>query len=160
MFERRLRLYLAGIMLVTLFLPMLPFPSMAPNLLFILVYSVEALSAIISGGISSVTSLILWFCILSFLWVVPLLFLLNICLVVRPFREIKVFYRASILTLLPMIWYGTFQSDLQWWGVGSYAILVVVNVAAILEIVLLIRERLGKPRRARPKSTRRSSSHR
>jgi len=125
-------------MLATLFLPTFPFPSLAPNFFFMLYYSAETLSRMFSEF--DITHCIDWLPQFFFWSAISLLLLLNVCLLIRVLRGLRVLYRMSVLILLPLTWYATLQADPQWWGVGLYAIPAVVTVAALMEVAFLINE--------------------
>lgn len=146
MSERRFRLVLAGIMFVTLLLPLNPPPEVLPNWLFILWHSLETLSWIFyrPSGANYTVGLAGWLNVFSFLSLLsaPLLILLNVCLAVRPFGGLKMLYRILMLILLPLTWYLAFIIDPDWRGMGFWANIAVVSAAALLEIFFVARERL------------------
>lgn len=148
MSERRLRAILAIAMLVTLFLPVDPPRTTGVNLTFILWYSMEALASFIGvPGIALIDWLRLVLFLLGILGV-PLLILLNLCLLARSFRGLRIVYRIFLLILLPLTSYGAFQLDPGWRAVGFWAYIAVISAAALIEIFFVVRERLKKPQNA------------
>lgn len=141
--HRSIRLILAGVVFTVFFLPTNPPSETTPNWLLILWSSWEALPRILGG--TGIANRIGWVRILLFWWAVPLLFLFNVCLSVCPFGALRTLYRVFILILLPLTWHGAFQADPGWRGMGFWAHITVVSVAALVEIVFLIGERLRKP---------------
>ncbi len=146
MSERHLRLILAGAMFVTLLLPMNPHPDPVPNGVYILWYSMEAMPRILRSTDIAY----------SMGWLLPLLGLLgtlvliplNLCLVARPRKGVKVLYRILVLALLPLAWYTTFSTALRFRGVGLWANTAVVSAAVLLEAFFVAREQQGKQENA------------
>lgn len=141
MSERRLRLVLVGIMLVTLFLP----NTGELNWVFILWYSMLYLAGIASV-LSSISGIIFWLGAMLFLLTVPALMLLNTFLVLAGFStKLRRFYRILLLILFPLTWWGTLlRLSGGAWGVGLWAIPAVVTVAALMETAFVISDDLNK----------------
>jgi len=146
MSERLLRVILASVMFITLFLPWSPLSQgFLPTWMYILWVTGEALEIAIFHGIKGIYMRnVLRFCIALSPLTVPLLLLLNVCLAGRSFRGLRMLYRFLLLALLPLTWYRTFHTDPVYRGVGFWANATVVSAAVLVEIVLVVSAQLGK----------------
>jgi hypothetical protein len=137
MSERRLRLILASVMFVTLFLPWNPPPDVRSNWTVVLLYCMEA-SRI--------------FCPRDLLFglAVPLLTLSNVYLSIHPSKRWKILYRVLIPITFLVIWHVSFLIGPRFRGVGFWANIATVSTAMLLEIVFVVRERRGKSTGASP----------
>jgi hypothetical protein len=140
MSRRDLRKILAGIMLLTLFLPM--DPEVGPNLLGIFWYSLELLATV--SGQSNFDELVFVSGALLYFYAVPILILLNVCSLVFPIRGLEALYRISLLILCPLIWWFVIFILPPFRGIGHWANPVVVSAAALLEIAFLVRESMRR----------------
>jgi hypothetical protein len=142
MSERVLRLVAGGGMLATLFLRLNPLGSEGfPNWTYLLWFSSEALPAIF--GDLSILERAIWLGLMLSLLAVPLLILFNAYLFIHPSRKTKMLYRVLVLILLPLTWYRSFHIDFEWPEAGVYWVsTVAVSVATLIEIILVVRERL------------------
>jgi hypothetical protein len=146
--ERVFRLVLAGIMVVTLFLPFQPVSAAreVPNWLFILYASVETSVALLSGPRTTLfpVRLVNWFDLLSRLSLLSVLFLIpfNILLAVCPFERLKTWlriaHRLALLVLVVLTWRFTFIVAPVIRGVGFWANTAVISIAALVEVIFLI----------------------
>ena len=151
MSERTLRLILAGVMLMTLFLPWHPLSDSnpEPTWVFMLWVTTEAAAAVFRGitGIYLVNAL----CFMLSSLTVPLLVLLNVRLAVRPFRGLKMLHRVALLALTPLTLYTASLIDPVFRRcVGFWANIAVVLIAALVEIIFLVSEHHGKPQDSAP----------
>lgn len=150
MSERRLRLVLAGVMFVTIFLRCDPRSGTesAPNWVFIFLFSIEALSWLFTRKVTYTLNFTDWLNVLNYLSPSSVLLLIpsNIFLAVCPFRRLsrwlKTLYRIYVLILLPWTWHFAVGVDPGYGGVRFWAP-VVVSAAALVEIILLIGGFLG-----------------
>lgn len=118
--ERGLRVVLAGILFAALFLP--SDPEVESNWALILWYSLEAPICI------------------PFLWALPSLVVLNICLAICLHRGLRTLYRAYLLILFPLVLCATLIME-PFRGIGFWAHPVMVSIAALVEVVLIVRQR-------------------
>lgn len=126
MSERRLRLVLAGVTFVTFFLPWDAPPVSIHNWALIFVY-LQYLPGLLYG------------------LAIPLLFLSNTCLLLSPSANLRLLYRIFLLpSLLFATWHLSVSAESRWRGVGFWTNIAVVSVAALLEIVFVIKERVRK----------------
>lgn len=140
MLERRIRLILTGTMFVTLFLPTIPPPDSEPNWIYILWYSMEALSRAFRG--TDVAYCVGWLSPLFGLLSIPLLIPFNLCLAIRSFREVKILYRVLVFPLAALAWYTTLLTGPELRGLGLWANAVTVSIAASIETILVAKEQL------------------
>jgi len=127
MSEKTLRLILAGIMLVTLFLPR------------------------DRSGRSNWAATIYWvenpLC-LPFLLSLAILMILNVLLAVCRSKALRAFYRIALLGLFPLELWVAFWSSMASSGflrIGFWAKTAVVSAAVLIEIIFAVGERLKKP---------------
>jgi hypothetical protein len=141
-FERILRLTLAGIMFATLFLRWNPLSDSEglPTWMFIFWILVE--SNLGTTFLELVASLLLVLGQLS----VPILCTLNICLAVCSSKRLRALYRISVVVLFCLTGYWALHTDPGWRGLGFWVNLAVVFAAALIEVILVAGKRLGKSR--------------
>ena len=134
MSERGLRLILAAIMIVTLFLPVDPDPQVPPNWLFSLWYSMELLVTLPGAIIElDIGGLAFGFAYLLYLWAIPLLALWNLWLSAYPVKELKVVYRVFLLVFFLLVWGFVIFIVQPYRGIGYWANPSVVTAAALCE---------------------------
>jgi hypothetical protein len=86
--------------------------------------------------------------IVLFLLAVPLLILVNVWLAIHPSNRLKKLYRILVWILFPLAWYESLVvTDPGWRGTGFWAHTVAITAAALIEVVLLVKERMGKQER-------------
>jgi hypothetical protein len=142
MSKRIVRLIVAGSMVVTLFLRWNPSsdPEGYSNLLFILWSSLEASSMMVAEP--TIASIVSWSGFVLFLQAIPLLTLFNVWLFFHPSKRLQRFCRLLLVILLPLTWYETLTFDPGWRGIGFWAHTAMITVAALIEVILLVKERL------------------
>ncbi len=83
--------------------------------------------------------------IVLFLQAVPLLILFNVLLTIHPLSRLKRLYRILVWILFPLAWYESLVVvDPGWRGTGFWTHTVVITAAALIEVVLLVKEQLHK----------------
>jgi hypothetical protein len=125
MFEYRVRLVLAAAMFVALFLPL--HPQVGPVLTWIV-------------GAVLYTPAAIRFVLLSY----PCLILLSAYLAFSPTSKLKIVYRVLLFVYLPLKWVQTLSNVTSEVQIGYWAEPVLLTVAALVEILLLVRGWLGK----------------
>jgi hypothetical protein len=133
--ERCTRLTLIALVTGSLFLPWhLSFEGSSTWIVF-LVSLVEGVSHLFKS--TSVSDWAYYLGILLFALTVPLLLLINACLVAFPARGLKLVYRILAPALVVLTWYESLQMGVEWRGVGFWTNLALVSAAPLVEIVLV-----------------------
>jgi hypothetical protein len=138
--EPNLRLILVAVMVMSLFLP--ADPEAGPNWFFSYWYSMESLIGISEVGFGSFVVVL---GTLLYLWAIPILILMNVCLSVLPTKGLKTFYRIVLLILFPLTWCATLIMGFR--GIGFWANPVLVSAVGLLE-VFVAKGQLEKSRNA------------
>lgn len=142
MSERVLRLLLGTSVLVTLFLRWNPSSNSTSlsTLLYFFWIASDGLLAILGG--TGITNIIGWLGLFLFILSVPLIVLFNLFLPTHSSQRLKKLYRVLMPVLLFLTWYESFRTDPELRGVGFWSNLAAVSAVALIEIVLVFRERL------------------
>lgn len=131
--EHGLRLAVAILLLITLFLPAGLSPGGdGPNWGFILYYGADMLAFFPHP---------LAILIIAGLLGAPLLVLANLLFIFWSPPRLKIVYRIYLLVLCPLTWYGTLLTHPKMRGPGFWANAIVITVAFGLEITFFVQER-------------------
>lgn len=99
----------------------------------------------------TIANIVSWSGFVLFLQAIPLLTLFNVWLSLHPSKGLQRFCRLLLVILLPLTWYETLTFDPGWRGIGFWAHTAVITVAALIEVVLLVREQMGRQENANHK---------
>lgn len=96
---------------------------------------------LVVGGMALTCEIEPFFPIFPFMMGPPVLFLVNIWLLLRPSKVLRTFYRILVASVVAVHWYtmvseGSFRLWFQVWGV--LAEIMLISVSALFEVVFVV----------------------